>query len=190
MAKSICVFSGSSDSIDAQYYNAATQLGSLIGQRGYMLVFGGGMRGLMGAVAKAAHSHKGHVTGVIPKVLDRPGVVYKDADRLIVTEDLRERKAEMSRITDAFIALPGGFGTIEETMEALTFKQLGLHTSPVVFLNTNRFFEPVMNLFSHLISEKFLHPSCEALYYLADTPEDALNHIETYEPPQIVDKVG
>lgn len=122
MNKVICVFSSSSNTIDQAYFSAADELGREIAIRGSTLLFGGGLTGLMGACARAVHSQGGRVVGVIPEALNEKGIVYDGCDELIVASDMRERKAQMDARSNAFIALPGGFGTIEEVMEIITLK--------------------------------------------------------------------
>lgn len=180
MSKAICVFCASSELVDSEYTQSASLLGRLIGEGGHTLVFGGGMTGLMGTVARAVHEHGGRVVGVIPERLDKPGITYTPADELIVTQSMRERKAEMDRLSDAFIALPGGFGTLEESIEHLALKQLGYHSSPIVFVNTLGAYDHLMTFFNHLVEEKLLKKEHCNLYHLAQTPEDAMRHIDEH----------
>lgn len=180
MSKSVCVFSASSEAVDAAYFAAATQLGRRIAEAGWSMIFGGGMTGLMGATARAVHAHGGQVIGVIPDGLNRPGVAYEAADELIVTETLRERKAIMDARSDAFIALPGGFGTLEEIIEVLALKQLRYHDRPVVFLNTEAFYSPLLHFFDHQVKRRFVKPEHQRLYHVSDTAEDAVDYIQQY----------
>ena len=124
----ICVFCSSSDAVDRAFLDAAAQTGSLIAQGGHSLVFGGGRVGLMGAVARGVHAGGGRVVGIIPTFMNRPGVPCLDCDELIFTADMRERKARMMEMAEAFIALPGGFGTLEEMSEVITQKQFDFVT--------------------------------------------------------------
>ena len=180
MSKAICVFCASSESVNTEYTLSASKLGRLIGERGHTLIFGGGMTGLMGTVARAVHEHGGRVVGVIPERLDKPGVTYTPSDELIVTHSMRERKAEMDKRSDAFIALPGGFGTLEEVIEHLALKQLGYHANPIVFVNTLGAYDHLMAYFKHLVQERLLKEEHCTLYHLAQTPEDAMRHVEEY----------
>src|SRR5437867_216516 len=134
--RAICVFSSSSDAVAPHYVELAQSFGALLARRHMGLVYGAGRVGLMGVLARAVHAHGGRVIGVIPDFLRAQEVAYEEADELIVTRDLRERKAIMESRYDAFVALPGGFGTLEEILEILTLKQLATHAKPVVFLNT------------------------------------------------------
>ncbi len=188
MSKCICVFSASSEDVDIAYFDAATMLGRRIAEAGWSMIFGGGMVGLMGAMARAVHAEGGRVVGVIPEGLNRPGVAYDAADELIVTETLRERKAIMDERADAFIALPGGFGTLEEIIEVLALKQLRYHNRPVVFLNTEGFYDPLLNFFEHQVERQFVKPEHRRLYYVADTSEEAMNHIRKYAGAEVPEK--
>lgn len=188
MKKHVCVFSASSDAVDPRFVEAAEEFGVLIGQRGWSLVFGGGTIGLMGAVARGVHRHGGEVIGVIPDKLNRPGIIYETADRLVVTETLRERKAEMDALADAFVALPGGFGTLEEALEVLTLKQLRYHARPVVFLNTLSFYVHLLRHFDYLFESQFVREEHRSLYHVADHPAAAIEYIEAYAAPKIPSK--
>ena len=184
MFKNICVFSSSSDAVAPEYFEAAREVGAWIARKQMTLVYGGGKIGLMGAVAAAVHRHGGHVVGVIPRYLRKQEVAYEAADELIISKDLRERKAIMEERADAFVALPGGFGTLEEMLEILTLKQLGQHAKPVVFLNTSDFFRPLLGLFEQLYRERFTRPEHRELYHVAEAPGDVFAHLEAYRPPK------
>jgi uncharacterized protein (TIGR00730 family) len=146
------------------------------------MLFGGGVLGLMGATAESVHQNNGKVIGVIPKALNLPGVVYDSCDQLIVTEGLRERKAVMDSKSDAFIALPGGYGTLEEMLEIITLKQLKYHNKPVVILNTNGFYRHLLALFEQIIEQHFAKSDCKQLYQVVNEPFEALNYIDHYHP--------
>ncbi len=186
--RAICVFSSSSDAVAPHYVELAESFGALLARRGMGLVYGGGRVGLMGALARAVHAHGGRVVGVIPDFLRAQEVAYEDADELIVTRDLRERKAIMESRSDAFVALPGGFGTLEEILEILTLKQLATHAKPVVFLNTRGFFDPLLALFEQLYREQFTKAEYRDHYHVAAAAHEALDHIERYQPPAPVAK--
>jgi uncharacterized protein (TIGR00730 family) len=182
MNKTICVYSSSSCNIVNIYFETAAKLGQQIALQGDTLLFGGGMLGLMGATAKAVHQNGGKVIGVIPKALNIQGVVYENCDELVVTEGMRERKAVMDSKSQAFIALPGGYGTLEEILEIITLKQLGYHNKPVILINTNDFYRHLLSLFEQIITEHFAKPDCQRLYQFTDNVEAALNYIDTYQP--------
>ncbi|MFP4229350.1 MAG: TIGR00730 family Rossman fold protein [Salinivenus sp.] len=176
---SICVYCSSSDDIDAAYPPVAEALGRQLAARGHALVYGGGAVGLMGVLARAAHDAGGHVTGVIPsKLQDREGIAY-DADELVVTETMRERKRIMFSKADAFIVLPGGFGTLEEFMEVLTLKQLGYHDRPIALLNVDGFFDTLLSFFQELREGRFTREMLSDLVHVVPTAEAALDRIET-----------
>jgi uncharacterized protein (TIGR00730 family) len=184
----VCVYCASSDAINTIYSDAARDLGKRLGDRGDTLVYGGGNIGLMGILAHAVQASGGQVIGVIPGSLREKELAYEAADELIVTRDLRERKHEMDRRADAFIALPGGFGTLEEVLEVMTLKQLHLHDKPIVFLNTTDFWSPLFALFDHFFEQRFAKAVCRELYYVASTPADALAHLDAYTPTAIEQK--
>lgn len=188
MNKTICVYSSSSSNIDRLYFEVAEKLGAAIALRGDALLFGGGMIGLMGATAKAVHKHHGKVIGVIPKALNIKGVVYDYCDELIVTEGMRERKAVMDARSDAFIALPGGFGTLEEVLEIITLKQLKYHNKPVVILNTGGFYDSLLAQFRKIIDQKFAKPQSKGLFYVTNDSNEALEYIDNYQPIIIKEK--
>ncbi len=179
MPLSICVYCASSDAIDGAFFDAARQLGGLIGRGGHTLIYGGGCIGLMGALALAVHEHGGRVVGVIPKSMVDKEYAYRDADELIVTDDIRQRKAIMDRRADAFVALPGGFGTLEELVEVLAHRQLRTHDRPVVIVNSNGFYDPLLSLFEHFIEQRFAKPRHRESYHVAADPAGALSFLET-----------
>ena len=181
MTRSICVYCSSSNHIDPLYFAVAEEAGRLLGERGDTLVYGGGKVGLMGVIARSVHAHGGRVVGVIPDALkEREGVAYETADHLITTRTMQERKAIMFSRAEAFLVLPGGFGTLEEFFEVLTLRQLGYHDLPITLVNTANFFDPLLELFEHLYRERFAARSHRYLYHVAATPADALAHIEAY----------
>lgn len=182
MDKVICVYSSSSCTIDEIYFEAAEALGREIAVRGDTFLFGGGLNGLMGKAAMAVHKHKGKVIGVIPKALNVKGVVYESCDELIVTEDMRERKARMDAGSHAFIALPGGYGTLEEILEIITLKQLHYHNKPIVILNINGFFDNLLAQFEKIINDSFAKEECRKLYFVTKDVHEALGFIDTYKP--------
>ncbi len=178
---SVCVFASSSQLIGEVYFDSAMHLGNALAERRIELIYGGGKNGLMGALAKALKSHGGKVTGVIPEAIHRYGVAYPEADEMIITQTLRDRKSVMEERADAFIALPGGFGTLEELLEIITLKQLGFHQKPVVILNINRFYEPLEDLFRHLYQQNFANSVFRNLYFLALTVDDAFSYLDSYQ---------
>ena len=177
--KSICVFCGSSGKVDDAYRQAATQLGTLVGEKGFDLVYGGGHVGLMGLVADAALASGSSVLGVIPKFLQEYEVGHDGLDELIVTDNMHDRKRLMYERSDAFVILPGGLGTLDETFEVLTWTQLGLSAKPVVAANINGFWNPLLALLDHLVSSGFARDENRSILQIADTMEDLFQMIET-----------
>jgi uncharacterized protein (TIGR00730 family) len=188
MNQVICVYSSSSETIAASYFTVATELGREIARRGDSLLFGGGMRGLMGATAQAVHQMQGAVIGVIPQALNLKNVVYEYCDELIVTADMRSRKATMDHRSDAFIALPGGYGTLEELLEIITLKQLNYHQKPIIIFNTAGFYDQLLMQFENSIALNFAKPSCRELYYVTDSVAEALAYIDNYQPVTVPPK--
>lgn len=179
--KTICVFSSSSDAVAPEYFSVATELGALIARSGLTLIYGGGKVGVMGAVATSVHRHGGRVIGVIPKFMRVKEVAYEAADELIVTQTMRERKAIMEARADAFVSLPGGFGTLEEILEILTLKQLHQHAKPIVFVNTAGFFDPLLELFERLYREQFTKVESRQCYHVAAGPSEVLTYLDEYK---------
>ena len=181
--KTICVYASSSSAVDAVYHDAAHRLGTLIAEHGDALVYGAGAVGLMGVCARAVHQNNGGpVIGVIPEKLVELELAYREADELIVTETMSERKQTMAQRADAFIALPGGFGTMEEVMEVLVLKQLWYHHKPCIFLNINGIYNNLFAFFDALIADHFIKASHKDLYHVCATPEDAYAYLENYKP--------
>lgn len=186
--QNICVYASSSEAVAPAYMDAAERLGALIARRGATLVFGAGRVGLMGALARGAQAAGGRIVGVIPKKLVHKEIAFTEADELIVTETMRERKGIMETRADAFIALPGGIGTLEELMEVLVLKQLRYHAKPIVLVNTDGFYHGLIEILERQIEEQFAKPTLRMLYHVAGTPEDALDHLDAYAPPVTEDK--
>ncbi len=178
MSKSICVFCSSSDHVDQQFFDAARQLGLGIGCRRGTLVFGGTDLGLMRAVARAVHEGGGRVIGVIPEVFRNKGIAYEAADELIVTEDLRQRKSVMEHNADAFVVLPGGFGTLDELFEILALRLLRLHQKPVLMVNTGGFFDPLLEMFERVYGGRFANEEHRHLWQVSPDPEHALSILD------------
>ena len=182
--KSICVFCSSSDSIDEVYFKTARDLGCQIGDLNLDLVYGGGGIGLMGAVARSVHKNGGRVIGVFPEFLREKdeGFEYVEADELIIAETMRIRKAIMDERSDAFIVLPGGVGTLEEAIEIMSMKQLGLTDKPLVFVNTNNFYDGLISNLRKMVSLKFVKSSTLELFAVCPDPSSALEFILSYQP--------
>lgn len=172
--KTVCVYCASSTKIDPPYTDAARTLGTLLGSRGIRVVNGAGNMGLMGAVSDAALAAGGRVTGVIPRFMVEQGWHHTGLSELLVTENMHERKQTMLHLADAVIALPGGCGTLEELLEAITWKQLGLYLNPIVILNLKGYYDPLLAMFDRAIGEHFMGVRHAGLWQVARTPQEAV----------------
>jgi uncharacterized protein (TIGR00730 family) len=181
----ICVFCGSSRGGRSDYVEAAQRVGRLLAERGTGLVYGGGCVGLMGALADAALEAGGEVIGVIPEALVAWEVAHQGLTELRVVGSMHERKALMADLSGAFIALPGGFGTLEEFCEVLTWAQLGLHVKPCALLNVAGYFDPFIAMLDRAVEERFLRPEHHALVLQSSDAEVLLEAIRAYEPPTL-----
>jgi uncharacterized protein (TIGR00730 family) len=176
--KLLCVYCSSSDRLDPKYAAAATELGREMVGRGWGLIYGGGRTGLMGAVARGVKSQGGHVVGVIPEFMKIRELAYDEADELVTVITMRERKLLMETRADAFVTLPGGWGTLEEIAEILTLRQLDLVKKPCVFFNQDGFYDPLLQLFDRMLEEKFFKPSNMELFRVATTIPGVFEEIE------------
>jgi uncharacterized protein (TIGR00730 family) len=174
----VCVYCSSSDHLAPEYYAAARELGVGLAQRGWGLVYGGGSIGMMGALARAVHSAGGQVMGVIPQALLDREVGYLEADELVVTTTMRERKRLMDERAEAFVTLPGGFGTLEELLEILTLRQLGYHNKPIIIVNLSGYFTPLLEQFERIFAQQFTAQRFRDLYTVVSTIEEAFSALE------------
>ena len=187
--KNVCVFASSSQKLNPLYYNEAQQLGILIGQNGMNIVYGGSRLGMMFACAQAVKNNGGDIIGIMPQKLYDFGVGNpEDCDEFYITSGMRERKAKMDEMSDAVIALAGGFGTLEELSEIIVQKQLGYSAKPIVILNTNGFYNELIKFFDSMISEDFANSNAKTLYYVAETPQAAIDYLNSYQP--VLNEVG
>ena len=175
--RTICVYCGSSQSVDDSFKNTAFELGRALGKKGVELVYGGASIGLMGCLARGVHEEKGRVVGVLPKFFKTAEIVYSAADELIITRDMRERKAVMDQRSNAFIVLPGGLGTLEEAMEILSMRQLHLSDKPLVFINTQGYYEGLQSIFEEMVKLNFAKPNILDMYGMAPDPHSALEYL-------------
>ena len=180
--RSVCVFSGSSPGARPSYTETATALGREVATRGLRLVYGGASVGLMGAVADAALAAGGEVVGVIPQHLVDREVAHDGLTELRVTGSMHERKALMADLADAFVALPGGLGTLEELAEVLTWSQLGLQSKPCGLLDVEGFFDPLLAFLDHTVTERFVSTEHRALVLAADRPDALLDLLAGWRP--------
>jgi len=181
--KRICVYCGSSDEVPEKYLEAARALGAEMARRGYGLVYGGGATGLMGAVADAVLAHNGEVIGVIPEHFYTPKLAHHDLSRLEIVPDMHSRKARMAEIADAFIALPGGYGTMEEFFEIITWAQIGLHDKPIGLYNFQGYYNPILAFINQAVAEGFIFTEHRGLFVAGDSPSAMLDALETYQHP-------
>ena len=176
---SVCVYSASSTKIDQTYFNAATKLGELLAQKDIRLINGAGSIGLMRAVADGSLEAGGKVIGVIPRFMVEQNWHHKGLTKLVEVDSMHERKQLMADLSDGIIALPGGCGTLEELLEIITWKQLGLYFNPIVILNINNFFDPLLAQLNEAVEQNFMRPQHAAIWSVATTPEEAVNLLFT-----------
>lgn len=181
--RSICVYCGSADGLKQVYLDAAFSLGRLLARQGITLVYGAGKTGLMGAVADGALAAGGEVIGIVPHNLNTSALIHAGLTRLETSENMHTRKARMSELAEAFIALPGGLGTFDELFETLTWVQIGLHHKPVGLLNTLNYYDPLLALIEHASTEGFLYSEHRHLLVHSPEPEALLDQLRNYAPP-------
>jgi uncharacterized protein (TIGR00730 family) len=170
--------------VHQEYLDAAFSMGRALAAAGLRLVYGAGKTGLMGAVAEGALQAGGQVIGITPAYLNLPHLIHAGLSRLDVVESMHARKARMSELADAFIALPGGYGTFEELFETLTWAQLGLHSKPVGLLNTRRYFDPLLRLVQHALAEGFIYAEHRILLLNSDDPETLIGMLTQFQVPE------
>ncbi|MEJ2662442.1 MAG: TIGR00730 family Rossman fold protein [Spirochaetia bacterium] len=177
MLENICVFCASSNNVSPVYLKPAAELGRLLAARHITLLYGGGKAGLMGELSRAVHAGGGKITGIIPALFRERGWCYEKADRIIQTRTMQERKQIMEEMGQAFIALPGGTGTLDEILEILTTKQLGFHAKPLVLINTRGFFNPLLRYFTRLFKQGFVHEPAGRYLQTAADARSALDRV-------------
>jgi len=177
------VYCGSSDKTNSAYLNTAYEMGAIMAARGLQLVYGAGGTGMMGAIANGALENGGEVIGVLPEIFNTPTLAHNGLTRLEIVENMHQRKARLAELADAFIALPGGYGTLEELFEILTWAQIGLHQKPVGLLNVRRYFDPLLELVEKAISEGFIYHEHRALFTSSDEPNSLLEALLNHNPP-------
>ena len=184
----ICVYCGSSDKTDAEYLRAAEDMGGALVERGLRLVYGGGSTGMMGALADSVLDNGGEVVGIIPKMFETPELLHTGLTELHVVDDINTRKTMMAKMSDAFIALPGGFGTFDELFEILTWAQIGLHSSPIGILNTREYFTTLIALIEHARQEGFIYHEHLDLLIDETDPRVLLTRMAGFEPPKNLER--
>ncbi len=186
--KTVCVYCGSSDKMSDEYLQSARQMGAAIARRGLTLAYGAGCTGMMGAVADGALEAGGEVIGVIPKMFTTPTLMHTGLSRLEIVDSMHVRKQRLVDISDAFIALPGGYGTFEELFEILTWAQIGLHSKPVGILNNQHYFDPLLSAIEHARTEGFIYAEHRSLFVCDDQPDGLLNMLVQYQYPHGLEK--
>jgi len=181
----ICVFAGSSPGTRLSYRKVAEDLGRTLARRGIGVVFGGGRVGLMGVLADAAVGAGGEIIGVIPRALDAKELGHKGLTELRIVGSMHERKAMMADLSEGFVALPGGWGTMDEMFEILTWGQLGLHQKPCGLLNVDGYFDGLLAFMQHMIDERFVRPENGSMLAVATSPAELLDRMAAYVPPAV-----
>ena len=188
MIRNVCIFASSCNFLEEIYYKEAEELGILLAQNNYNIVYGGSCLGLMWACAGEAKRNGSRLTGIMPEKLRKFDVHSGYCDEFIETPCMRTRKAKMDEMSDALIALPGGFGTLEELGEMIVQKQLGYNTKAIVILNTNGFYNNLIRFFNDIIKQKFANKKAEKIYYIAQTPAEAVDYLNNYMPEDVAVK--
>ena len=181
MIKNVCVFASSCNFLDEIYYTEAAELGKLLAEAGYDMVYGGSCLGLMWTCAQKVKENGRKIIGIMPEKLKEMAENSKDCDEFYVTKGMRERKAKMDEMSNAVIALPGGFGTLEELSEMIVQKQLGYNKKAIVILNTNGFYNHLIEFFDEILEQKFAYKRARELYYVAKTAKEAVEYLKTYK---------
>jgi uncharacterized protein (TIGR00730 family) len=176
---SVTIYCASSPKVDECFFEAAQQLATLLVKRNTSVVYGAGQIGLMGCIADTALEKGGSVTGVIPQFMVERDWCHKHLSHLVITQDMHERKQTMARMGDAAIALPGGCGTLEELLEIITWKQLGLYTHPIIILNTAGYYDPLLKMLQNALDNHFMREIHAGLWYVAQTPEEVIEALNT-----------
>lgn len=183
--KRVCVFASSCNYLEKSYYEAAAEFGGLLGKYGYDMVYGGSSLGLMWACAEKVKQNGAQLIGVMPERLHNMGVHTDECVELFITPCMRSRKAKMDELSDAVVALAGGFGTLEELSEMIVQKQLGYNNKPIVILNTNGFYDKLIEFFDEIINQKFARDTAKKLYFVASTPKEVIEYIKNYQPENL-----
>ncbi len=183
--KRVCIYCGSGLGKGAEYADAAVALGIALVENGLEMVFGGGKIGMMGVTARAVLDSGGTAIGVIPESLRDRGLAMLDVTDLHVVADMHQRKAKMAELADAFVALPGGFGTVEELFEILTWAQLGFHSKPIGLLNVSGYYDDLIRFVQHAVTEGFIAPGYLGLLLIHEQPVELLAMLDNYEPPNV-----
>ncbi len=178
----ICIYGASSNDIDRAFITAGEELGRQIAQCGHTVVFGGGASGLMGAVARGAEKENGKIIGICPSFFNVDGALFQNCTDMIYTKTMSERKTLLEEMSDAFIVTPGGIGTFDEFFETITLRQLCIHTKPIAILNTNGYFDPMIQMLQSAVQKKFMPQTNMDLFYASDNAKELLKYLDSYKP--------
>lgn len=184
--KRICVYCSSSNNLEEKFYIFAQEFGEKLAKNGYDMVYGGTTVGLMGVIANNALTNGADVIGVIPERIASFGLKHPKLAKVIITKDMRDRKATMEKYADAFICAPGGFGTFEEVFEIMVAKQLNYHNKPIIFLNFDNYYGNLFKMFDKIYECKFAKEETKSLYYIANSVDDAFEYLKNYKPVEFV----
>jgi uncharacterized protein (TIGR00730 family) len=184
----VCVFCGASPGARAEYAQATTELAGLLAANGIGVVYGGGGVGLMGVLADAALAKGGEIIGVIPRALVDREIAHRDVTEMRVVGSMHERKALMAELADAFVALPGGIGTLEELFEVYTWAQLGLHRKPCALLNVEGYYDGVADFLSHAVRERFLRQETREMLLVESEPSELIERLQSFQPDSVLPK--
>lgn len=186
--KSIAVYCGSSDKIAEKYLETARRVGQLLAEKGISIVYGAGSTGMMGAVATSAMRAGGEVTGVMPEMFNTPQLALPTTTRFEVLPDMHSRLSRIMELAEGFIALPGGYGTMDEFFQTVTWAQIGLHKKPIGLLNYEGYYDRLVSFMHHMEAEGFMYAGHNNLYVVEDTPEALIDSMVAYQPPQELSK--
>lgn len=178
----ICIYGASSNSIEKSFINAGEALGREIANQNHTVIFGGGAAGLMGAVARGAHSKNGEIIGICPSFFNVDGALFTDCTKMIYTDTMRERKQLLDEMSDAFIITPGGIGTFDEFFEIYTLRQLATHKKPIAIYNTNGYYNPLIDMLNNAIDKNFMPKTNLDLLFISDNPQQIIDYIKNYNP--------
>ena len=184
--KSLCIYCSSSNHLPNKFYEISRELGERLAKNGYNMVYGGTVVGMMGVIADTASKFGAKVTGVIPERIEAFGLKHPALAQVVITKDMRERKATMEKLSDAFIAMPGGFGTFEEVFEILVAKQLGYHNKPVIFMNFDNYYSNLFKMFDTIYENKFAKEETKSLYFIANSLDEMFDYLKSYSPKEFV----
>lgn len=188
MINSVCVFCSSSQDLRNGFYEFAEDFGSKLAKKGLTIYHGGGIIGLMGALMRGAYKEGGKIIGVVPKKLNREGIVSAEMQELIITEDMKERKSFLRQHADAFVIMPGAFGTMDEMFEIITLKQLKYHNKAIVVLNYDNFFDNLLKQIDIFFDEGFTVNQYKETFYVCETADQAIEYLNNYTPSHVYDK--